>query len=144
MWYIRRQPMKRVVVAALLVFGLAGCTFATKHPAATAGIAAGTMGFTTCFIAVEKLDSCGAVGGVAALGIFGITWLATTFLVSNADELEEQEAQDSMRRVKSDGEPPGEYLPPEPNPLPATAIDAGVPMPDATIDASGAAAPVVP
>lgn len=139
MWYIRRQPMKHAVVA-VLVFGLAGCTFATKHPAATAGIAAGSMGFTTCFIAVEKLDSCGAVGGIAALGIFGITWLATTFLVTDADELEEQEAQDSMRRVKSEGEPPGEYVPPEPNPLPATAIDAGVPPPDAT----SADAPAVP
>lgn len=143
MWYIRRQHMKPAVVA-VLVFGLAGCTFATKHPAATAGIAAGSMGFTTCFIGVEKLDSCGAVGGIAALGIFGITWLATTFLVTDADELEEQEAQDSMRRVKSDGEPPGEYLPPEPNPLPATAIDAGVPSIEVPSDAMGADAPAVP
>ncbi len=142
MWYIRRQPMNRVAVCAVLVFGLAGCTFATKHPAATAGIAAGSVGFTTCFVAVEKLDSCGAVGGIAALGIFGVTWLATTFLVSNADELEAQEQEDALRRVQSEGEPPGEYLPPEPNPLPATAIDAGVPM--VPVDAPSADAPAVP
>jgi len=119
--------MRRAAVSLALVVSLGSCSFATKHPAATTGIVGASMGFGTCFLAVEKLDTCGYVGGIAGGGLFLITFLATTFLVSNADDLP-PENPGGMKRVRGTGEPEGPYLPPDPNPLPATAMDAGVPV----------------
>jgi hypothetical protein len=141
-----------VARTAFLVLALAGCAFATKHPAATAGIVGGTMGFSSCWIAVEKLDTCGKVGGVIGGGLFLVTFLATTFLQTDADD--DSEASGGMQRVPGQGMPEGPYLPPEPNPLPATALpDAGVPavpvdaapVPQTPGDAAtGADAPAAP
>lgn len=126
-------------IALVLVFALGGCAFAQKHPAVTIGIVAGSVGFVTCGLAVEKLGTCSLVGLGAGVAIGGITGLVTTIFASNADELAEDD-QDALRRVRGDGPPPGPYLPPEPNPLPQTALpDAGV-----VGDASGADSPGAP
>ncbi len=111
--------------ALVAVFALSGCAFAQKHPAITVGLVAGTMGFGTCGLAVDKLGTCAAVGGIAGLAIGGITGLVTTFFDTSAHGLPQDPEDEPIRRVKSQGEPPGPYLPPEPNPLPATALPDG-------------------
>jgi hypothetical protein len=69
-----------VAMALALVLPVStGCGFAVKHPAATAGIVAGTLGFGTCKLASDSYASCLAVGGGAgaflALIAAGAMWL---------------------------------------------------------------------
>lgn len=116
--------MKAVALIAVLALG--GCTFGQKHPGITIGLVAGTIGFGTCGLAVDKLGTCAAVGGITGLVIGGITGLVTTLFDTNSHELPRDPEDEPIRRVKSKGEPPGPYLPPEPNPLPATAVPEGV------------------
>ena len=136
--------------ALVLVFALAGCTFAQKHPGVTTGLVAGTIAFGMCGLAVEKLGDCAKVGAVAGVGIGGITGLVTTFFTTSATEMPQDEEDAPIRRIKSQGPPPGPYLPPDPNPLPQAALpDAGVPAPapaDAALpaDASSAVLPAAP
>ena len=145
--------MKRalsVVVMLSLGLPLGSCAFATKHPAVTIGLVAGSIGFTTCFLAVEKPGTCGLIGLGAGVAIGGITGLATTIFEPNAPPDPDANDADMMRRVRGEGVPEGPYLPPEPNPLPQTALpDAGVPTTtptpaDASVAPDGSAAPSVP
>lgn len=107
------------------------------------------MGFVTCFIGVEKVGTCGVVGLGAGFAIGGITGLATLIFEPNAPDDEDEENPGGLQRVRGTGPPPGPYLPPEPNPLPATALpDAGIPLSPvdaaAPVDASGADSPATP
>ena len=127
--------------SVVLVFALAGCTFAQKHPGITTGLVAGSLAFGTCGLAVDSLETCGKVGLAAGLVIGGITGLVTVIFDTNAHGLPQDPDDEPIRRVRSDGPPSGPYLPPEPNPLPQTALpDAGVPMP-APADAGASDAP---
>jgi hypothetical protein len=113
--------MKRAALVLVLVTAVSGCTFGQKHPGITVGLVAGTMGFGTCGLAVDRFTTCAAVGGIAGLAIGGITGLVTTFFDTGGHELPQDPEDAPIRRVKSKGEPEGPYLPPEPNPLPQTA-----------------------
>ena len=120
-------------VSLVLVFALGSCTFAQKHPGITTGLVAGTIGFGTCGLAVDKLGTCSIVGGIAGLAIGGITGLVTTFADTSAHDLPPlEEEEPPVVRVKT-------HTPPPPPPLPAT-VDAGVPAP-APVDAPAADAP---
>jgi hypothetical protein len=123
--------MTRVALVLALAATLGtSCSFATKHPGVTVGITAGTVGFVTCGVAVEELKPCSIVGGIAALAIGGITGLVTTFFDTEDHTLpSDEEPIEPIRRVRGEKPPEGPYLPPEPNPLPQTALpDAGVPV----------------
>lgn len=118
--------------AALLVLALGSCAFAQKHPAITAGIAAGTIALVPCLPAVAEPTTCLAIGGIAGLAIGGITGLVTTFADTNAHELPPFEEPDRpIVREKTKTPPP---------PEPAIVVDAGVPVVDAvpmaTVDAA--------
>ena len=134
--------MKRTALVLVLAVAAGGCTFGQKHPGITVGLVAGTMGFGTCGLAVDRLGTCAAVGGIAGLAIGGITGLVTTFFDTSSHELPQDPEDEPIRRVKGTGEPPGPYLPPEPNPLPPTAVPDGrgsaatpAPAPDPTAPA---------
>jgi hypothetical protein len=117
-------PMIRAVV---LVLALGSCAFAQKHPAITAGIAAGAIALVPCLPAVEHPTTCLAIGGVVGLGIGGITGLVTTFADTNAHELPSDE-EDEPPIVRKKKQPP-------PEPVPAT-VDAGVPVVPTIVDAA--------
>jgi hypothetical protein len=62
------RARSRTLVAAALVAALAsapGCAFAVDHPAVTAGIVGGTLGFGTCKLASDSYGTCAVVGGGA-------------------------------------------------------------------------------
>ena len=71
--------MKTLALASLLLLG--SCNFAVKHPAATAGIVAGSVAFVTCELASEDHKTCpiaaGAVGLGLALVAAGALWLGS-------------------------------------------------------------------
>ena len=54
-----RATLSAIAVACVL--SAPGCGFAVKHPGVTAGIAAGTLGFTTCKLASDNWEACGYV-----------------------------------------------------------------------------------
>jgi hypothetical protein len=119
--------------AALLVLVLAvgSCEFAQKHPAITAGIAAGTIALVPCLPAVEHPTTCLAIGGVVGLGIGGITGLVTTFADTSAHSLPpDEEPEPPIVRRKKTVPPPDPVLP--------VAVDAGVPV---VVDVAAPATP---
>jgi hypothetical protein len=119
-----------MIRAALLVAALGSCAFAQKHPAITAGIAAGTIALVPCLPAVEHPTTCLAIGGIVGLGIGGITGLVTTFADTSAHALPSDEETEPpiVRRVHT-------TTPPPPEPVLSPPVDAGVPV----VDADGAA-----
>jgi hypothetical protein len=123
--------------AALLVVALGSCAFAGKHPAITAGIAAGTIALVPCLPAVEHPTTCLAIGGIVGLGIGGITGLVTTFADTSAHALPpDEEPEPPIVRVKSTTPPPpGSDAAPVP-------VDAGVPVVPVGVDAAAPAQPV--
>jgi len=125
--------MKRAVVL-VTALALGSCAFGQKHPGVTIGMASGSLAFLMCGVAVEKLGTCSAVGGVAGVGIGGITGLVTLFADTNAP-IEDEQPVIRRRRVV---EPPGPYLTPEQLAAP---VDAGVPDAPALDAAAPADAP---
>jgi hypothetical protein len=121
--------MKRAPALAL-VFALGGCAFSQKHPGITIGATAGVIGFGACGLAVEKIGTCGIIGGSAALVLGGITGLVTLLADTNDHSLppflEEQEDG-----VIHDGTPPPPGLLPDAGV--GAAVDAGVVAPDASL-----------
>ena len=117
--------MNRVLVS-LMLLGLAGCTFAQKHPGVTVGIVSGTIGFGACQLSVERIGTCSAVGAVTGLVLGGITGLVTLFADTSAHELppfQEEAEEPQFKRVKSHTAPPPGL--PDAGVGP---VDAGVPM----------------
>jgi hypothetical protein len=70
--------------ALVLALALGGCAFAQKHPGVTTGIVAGTIGFTSCWLGVEKLGTCSAIGLGVGVALGGITGLVTTLADTGA------------------------------------------------------------
>jgi hypothetical protein len=128
--------MKHVLVLVTVV-ALGSCTFGQKHPGVTIGAATGSMAFVMCGIEVEEGGTCAAVGGLAGLAIGGITGLVT-MLADTTDHTFDEPAPPIMHRRQVE-EPPGPYLPPEPNAVPVM-IDAGV-VDAAPVDAPPGDAP---
>jgi hypothetical protein len=135
------RPMDRPTpTAALLAIALAaglpsvGCESAVKHPAITAGIVGGTLGFTTCKLGSDNLGACLAVSGGAAafLGLVAATalWLGGD---GNPSVIEEEPVQP----LPADGPPrrrrhhPTAPLPAGPAPL-STSPAPGEPAPVTT------------
>jgi hypothetical protein len=126
--------------AALVVaFALLGsCAFSQKHPGITVGVVAGVVGFGACGMAVEKLDTCSAIGAIAGVTLGGITGLVTTFADTSAHELppfQEEEEQEGVVRTRT---PPPPGLPDAgvgaaaaDAGVPAVGMDAGIGLPDA-------------
>ena len=115
------------LVALPLLFTLCGCTFATEHPAVTAGIAGGTIGFGGCYVDGVKSSTCGIVGGSTALFLGGIAALVTLLADTSAHDLppddELQPDGDAAVRVRTHTAPPPL--------LPDAGVDASPPPPDA-------------
>jgi hypothetical protein len=126
--------MKSVSLVLVAALTTGSCAFAQKHPAVTIGLVAGTIGFGTCGLAVDKLGTCAVVGLGAGFVLGGITGLVTTFADTSAHQLpSDEEPVEPIVRVRSHtapppGPPPGS-APVEPSAPPAAPVDAGVPAP---------------
>jgi hypothetical protein len=100
--------------AALVAFATAcalstqGCGFAVKHPAITAGIAAGTLGFTTCKLASDNWAACGYVGGGAA-AVLGLVTAAALWLGGDGDS---SGLDEPLPPLVEEGPPPSANEPP--------------------------------
>ncbi|HEX3766080.1 MAG TPA: hypothetical protein VHW23_45600 [Kofleriaceae bacterium] len=134
----RRPTPAGVWLAIALAAGLpsAGCESAIKHPAITAGIVGGTLGFATCKLGSDNLGACLAVtGGAAAfLGLVAATalWLGGDGGSSVPDEEQVQplpadDAAPPHRRHHPAAQPPADQPPAAPGPTPAPAPTAPVP-----------------
>jgi hypothetical protein len=73
------HPPTTMKCALVLALALGGCAFAQKHPGVTTGIVAGTIGFTSCWLGVEKIGTCSTIGLGVGVTLGGITGLVTTF-----------------------------------------------------------------
>lgn len=110
--------------ALTLIVTLSSCSFAVKHPAATAGIVGATLGFSTCELGTDfdAHGACAVVGGGAALLLGGAVLLATLFGGEGNTVL--QPAEDtrpeppSIDDVPPPDAPPAEPAPVEPAPAP--------------------------
>lgn len=110
--------------AVVVASPLAGCESAVKHPAVTAGIVGGTLGFGTCKLASDSYGACAAVGGGA--GAFLALVAATAMWLggeghSIAVEEEAQPLPLEDTRPRRHRGPPGEPAPGDPDQPPATA-----------------------
>jgi hypothetical protein len=140
------RPMDRPTAAALLAIALAaglpsaGCESAVKHPAITAGIIGGTLGFTTCKLGSDNLGACVAVsGGTAAF--LGLVAAAALWLGGdgNSSVIEEEQVQP----LPADGSPRRRRRHPAAEPAPAATSPApAVPAP--APPAPSAPAPLAP
>lgn len=144
------RPIDRPTpAAALLAIALAaglpslGCESAIKHPAITAGIVGGTLGFTTCKLGSDNLGACFAVSGSAA-AFLGLVAAAALWLGGdgNSSVIEDEPvlplpADGAPRRRRH--HPPAQ---PAPEPTPASTTPApGEPAPASTTPAPDEQAP---
>lgn len=116
-----------------MLLALAGCTFSQTHPAVTAGIAGGVVGFGGCYVDGVKTSTCGIVGGAAALFLGGIAAIVTLIADTNAPEpppSDEELGPNGTIRVHTQ------------TPLPPLAPDAGVADAAASDAAAADAAPI--
>ena len=99
------------------------CGFAVKHPAVTAGVVAGTLGFTTCKLASDNYAACGLVAGGAG-AFLGLVTAAALWLGGdgNSSALEEQ-----AQPLPEDDQPPmpAVALPPDPPTAPPRSSPVG-------------------
>ncbi len=131
------------LVAAALVAALAsapGCAFAVDHPAVTAGVVGGTLGFGTCKLASDSYGKCALVGGGAG-AFLGLVAAAALWLGGDGHTvmLEEQ-----AQPLPDDGRPrkEGRRMPDEPAaPSPA---DPAAPAAAPTSPAPASPAPASP
>jgi hypothetical protein len=105
---------------AALLLALAGCGFAQRHPAITAGIVGGVVGGLSCEIDnPAKQAYCGLIAGGAAAFLGGITGLVTLFADTSDHELPPVDDEDDGDEVRVHTSTP---------PPPVT-LDAGVDAP---------------
>jgi hypothetical protein len=118
--------MRRAALVTALALTTGSCEFAQKHPAVTAGLTAGGMAFFGCEADGVDFTPCAKVTGVVGLGLFAVTFLATTFLTTSEDtepvavEGDQEMTQGGAIKVHTHTAPP------------PVMIDAGV---DAAVDA---------
>jgi hypothetical protein len=118
--------MIRRVVALGLALAITislSCGFAVKHPAATAGIAAGTTAFVTCELASEDHKNCSIAGGAVGLGLALIA--AAALWLGSEDEPEPTTAEPPP---KTDWSKIPDTTPKEPTKAPPPPADAGAPV----------------
>lgn len=121
-----------VLAAALAVLPLGGCESAVKHPAVTAGIVGGTLGFGTCKLASDNWGACAAVGGAAA-GFLALVAATAIWLGgeghSVAVEEQAQPLPDERPRHRRRAAPPGEPEAPATAPQTPTSPSPAAPAP---------------
>ena len=142
---------KRLIASAIaLAFLLQlSCNFAVKHPAATAGIVAGSLAFVTCELASEDHKNCALAGGAVGLGLALVAGVAL-WLGS-----EDEPAQPTTTETTNEPPPTTDWskipdtTPKEPTKAPPVPGDAGAPVAVPAADAgaadagaAGAAAPL--
>ncbi len=121
--------MKSLVLMLALATASGSCV---KHPAVSAAIAGGVIGFGGCEIDSVKVGTCGIIGASTAVALGGIAWLVTTLFDTEDhaitfDDDDELTPQGGVK-VHTQTAPP---------PVP---VDAGVP--DATAPVIDAPVPV--
>jgi hypothetical protein len=77
---------RAAALVAAVALAAGSCEWAQRHPAVTAGIAGGTIGFFGCEVDSVKVTTCAAIGGAAGLFLGGIAGLAMLFLNTNEDD----------------------------------------------------------
>jgi hypothetical protein len=83
---------------------LCGCA---RHPAITATVAGGSIGFGACYIEVEKGGTCGVIGATTALFMGGLVALVMHFTDASAHELpRDDELEDYVPPNKAARVPP--------------------------------------
>jgi hypothetical protein len=119
-------PTLAIVLALAAVLSTAGCRFAVEHPAASAGIVAGTLGFGTCKLASDSIGGCLAVGGGAG-AFLALVAAAAIWLGGDGNSVApEEQAQplppdDRPRRPRTRPVTPAEPEPAAPaSPAPAS------------------------
>ncbi|NVB78722.1 MAG: hypothetical protein HOV81_10040 [Kofleriaceae bacterium] len=127
--------MKRTL-ALVALLSVGSCAFAQKHPAITIGAVAGTLTLGLCSLNVSDKVDCLIAGGIAGVGLGGITGLVYVFADTNAQEPDPYLNEGDDSRYQS-------VTPPPPGLPPELQVDAGVPMPVAD-DAAAAAGADVP
>jgi hypothetical protein len=80
---------------------VASCSFTQRHPAVTAGIVGGSLGFTVCYVDAEK-PVCALVGAGAAVFLGGFVALVNLFADTEDHSLpsDEPEEPDFVRLRK--------------------------------------------
>jgi hypothetical protein len=112
----RESSPRGLFAAAAIACALSAapaCGFAVKHPAITAGVVAGSLGFATCKLASDNYAACGLVAGGAG-AFLGLVTAAALWLGGdgNSTALDEQ-----AQGLPEDDQPPMPVaLPPEPQP----------------------------
>jgi hypothetical protein len=123
--------MKRAAFLLLLAIPLAGCGFAVKHPAVTAGIVGGSLGLVTCELAtqgrqLECFEVAGAAGALLAATVVVATWLGT----EEEDPVPVEEPLPTEPRVGGTTPAPPPGFKPRPPPTDPTKPPPPAPIPD--------------
>jgi hypothetical protein len=117
----RRHRATLSAIAVASVLAAPGCGFAVKHPAITAGIAGGTLGFTTCKLASDNWAACGYVAGGAG-AFLGLVTAAALWLGGDGDSTGLDEPLPPLLEDGPPSSPPANPAPANPapaNPAPA-------------------------
>jgi hypothetical protein len=119
----------RIGLAAAMACALAAapaCGPAVRHPAITAGIVAGAMGFATCKLASDNYAACGLIGGGAGAFLGLVTAVALWF----GGDGNSTGLDDPPQPLPEDNVPPLK-LDPLPTDAPPTATPPSEPPPSA-------------
>ena len=119
--------MIRRIVVGVLALGLVlqlSCNFAVKHPAATAGIVAGSVALVTCELASEDHKNCFIASGAVGVGL----WLVAGIALWLGTEDEPATTTSSDPPPKVDWNKIPDTTPKEPTKAPPPPADAGVPV----------------
>ncbi len=76
--------MARLALMLALAVASGSCV---KHPAVSAAIAGGVIGFGGCEIDSVKVGTCGIIGASTAVALGGIAWLVTTLFDTEDHEV---------------------------------------------------------
>lgn len=135
------RPAAALLAGALAALPATGCESAVRHPAVTAGIVGGTLGFGTCKLASDSYPACFAVGGGAGAFLAVVAAAALWFGGDGNTVMVEEQAKplpDARPRHRSpspDGDAnadPGTVPPaPPPNAPPPNAAAPNAPPPAA-------------
>ncbi|MCX5741291.1 MAG: hypothetical protein NT062_02195 [Proteobacteria bacterium] len=121
---VKPRGHRRSTVLLVAIAGLASCDFAIKHPATTAAIAGGTLGFGTCQLEVGKPGTCAVVGGSTAAFLGLVAGLAMWTMGGDGDEHVLYDPPDEAVRggaEATDGSPDGTQVD---DPQPAIDVNA--------------------
>ena len=124
----------RTLLVVALISGLppaTGCAFAVDHPAVTAGVVAGALGFGTCKLASDNYGTCLAVAGGAG-GFLAVVAAAALWLGGDGHTVM---AEEQAQPLPEDGRPIRRRR------KPAVAPDAGAPATPAPPGAAGPGSP---